>query len=124
MKTIINLGRWLFVLPFLGFGILHFGPLEFSLPYVPPWLPFPAFWVYFVGVCFLAFTLSVVIKRGDQVAALLLALCLLLFVLLVHVPGAAGGDFMAVIAVLRDTAMAGAALMYAGRYARDQRVKG
>lgn len=124
MNKLINLGKWFFILPFLAFGFLHFGPLEFSLPYVPLWLPFPAFWVYFVGVCFVMFVASAVIKKYDKLAAVLLALCLFLFVLLVHLPTAATGDFKAVIGAIRDLCMCGAALMYAGAYAKDNRVIG
>jgi putative oxidoreductase len=124
MKNIIKLGKWFFIVPFAIFGFLHFGPLEFSLPYVPKWLPFPAFWVYFVGVCFFAFTISAIIKKYDKLAAVLLALCLFLFVVLVHIPGAASGDFKAVIGAIRDITMCGAALMYAGAFAKDNRLIG
>jgi uncharacterized membrane protein len=124
MNNIIKLGKWFFIVPFAIFGFLHFGPLEFSLPYVPKWLPFPAFWVYFVGVCFFAFTISAIIKKYDKLAAVLLALCLLLFVLLVHIPGAASGDFKSVIGAVRDITMCGAALMYAGAFAKDNRIIG
>ncbi len=120
MTQIIQLGRWAFILPFAVFGLLHFGPLEFSLPYVPAFLPAPAFWVYFVGVCFLLFVVSAIWRKYDQLAALLLALLLALFVVLIHLPAAIGGDFKAVIAVCRDTAMMGAALLYAGAYANDK----
>lgn len=121
MNNIIKSGKWFFILPFAIFGFLHFGPLEFSLPYVPKWLPFSAFWVYFVGVCFFAFTISAIIKKYDKLAAVLLALCLFLFVILVHIPGAAGGDFKSVIGAIRDITMCGAALMYAGAFAKDNR---
>ncbi len=124
MSKIITFGKWLFTLPFLAFGFLHFGPLEFSLPYVPKWLPFPAFWVYFVGVCFMLFVLSVFLKKYDKFAAVLLALCLFLFVVLVHIPTAITGDFKAVIGAIRDLTMCGAALMYAGAYAKDNRIIG
>jgi uncharacterized membrane protein len=124
MNKVLNIGKWLFVLPFPAFGFLHFGPLEFSLPYVPGWLPFSAFWVYFVGVCFILFVVSVIIKKYDKLAAALLALCLLLFVLLVHIPAAAKGDFNAVIGSIRDLCMCGAALMYAAAYAKDKRIIG
>jgi hypothetical protein len=122
MTAFINLGKWLFILPYAVFGFLHFGPLEFSLPYVPKWLPVPAFWVYFVGLCFFAFVLAAVLKKWDKLAAVLLAVCLLLFVVLVHLPGAAGGDFKSVINAVRDICMAGGALMYAGAFAKDQRL--
>lgn len=124
MRLILRAAKWLFVLPFLAFGLLHFGPLEFSLPYVPKWLPFPAYWVYFTGVCFLLFVISAIAGKYDKLAAVLLALCMLLFVLLVHVPAAAGGDFKSVIGAIRDLCMCGAALMYAGAFARDTRITG
>ena len=124
MNKIINLGKWFFILPFLAFGFLHFGPLEFSLPYVPAWLPFPAFWVYFVGVCFILFVISVLLKKYDKLAAVLLALCLFLFVVLIHIPSAIGGDFKSIIGSIRDMTMCGAALMYAGAFAKDNRIIG
>ena len=124
MNKLIFLGKWFFILPFFAFGILHFGPLEFSVPYVPTWLPVPAFWVYFVGVCFMLFVISAVTRWYDKLASLLLALCLFLFVILIHIPGAVGGDFKSVIGSLRDLVMCGAALMYAGQFAEDKRVVG
>ena len=121
MNTINSIGKWLFVLPFAAFGMLHFGPLEFSLPYIPSYLPFPAFWVYFTGLCLLAFTLSTILKKWDGLAAVLLGAMLLLFVLMIHIPKAVEGDFLQVIATLRDTAMAGAAFIYATTMAADHR---
>lgn len=121
MSGLTRVGRWAFMLPFAVFGLLHFGPLEFSLPYVPAFLPAPAFWVYFTGSCFLAFVVSAIWRKFDQLAALLLALMMALFVLLIHLPAAFGGDFKSVIAACRDTAMMGAALLYAGAYAHDSR---
>lgn len=119
MQQIISMGRWIFVLPFAFFGLLHFGPLEFSLPFVPAYLPAPALWVYFTGVCLLAFALSAVLGKYDKLAAILLATMLTLFVVLVHLPAALGGAFFSLIGSFRDLAMAGAALMYADKYAKD-----
>ena len=116
-----QIGKWLFVLPFAAFGLLHFGPLAFSLPYIPSYLPFPAFWVYLTGGCLVAFTASAILKKFDGLAALLLGIMLLLFVLMIHIPKAIEGDFLQVIATLRDTAMAGAALIYASVMASDRR---
>lgn len=124
MKTIANLGKWLFVIPFAIFGLLHFGPLEFSLPYVPAWLPAPVFWVYFLGICLFAFTVSAIARRLDGLASLLLAFLLLIFVVVIHIPTAFSGDFVGGIAIMRDTAMAGAALLYAVYVAADKRFTG
>ena len=121
MKTILQSGRWLFASMFAIFGLLHFGPLEFTLGYIPSYLPFPVFWVYFAGVALITFSVSAWTRTLDKLAAVLLALMLLLFVLMIHVPRAAEGDFMGILGVFRDTANIGAALMYADKYARDNR---
>ena len=121
MKSILNLGKWLFILPFAVFGILHFGPLEFTIDYIPAYLPFKVFWVYFSGACLIAFAVSAAIKKLDKLASVLLALELVLFVFLIHIPKAMDGDFVQFIGIFRDTAMAGAALLYAKFVAADQR---
>ncbi len=124
MKKITQLGKWFFVSVFAVFGFLHFGPLEFSLPYIPSYLPYPAFWVYFSGVGLVAFSVSAWVGKLDKLAALLLALMLFLFIVMIHIPGAIQGDFIQLIGIFRDTAMMGAALMYADRYAKDSRYVG
>ncbi len=124
MKKITQLGKWFFVSVFAVFGFLHFGPLEFSLPYIPSYLPYPAFWVYFSGAGLLAFSVSAWVGKLDKLAALLLALMLFLFIVMIHIPGAIQGDFIQLIGIFRDTAMMGAALMYADRYAKDSRYVG
>ena len=122
MPTIESLGKWFFALPMAVFGFLHFGPLEFSLPYVPQWLPLPAFWVYLSGVGLLLFTLSFLLGKWDRLAANLLALELFLFVLLTHLPTLINGDFLGLIATFRDLSMSGAALMFAHYAAKDRRL--
>ncbi|MEM8525977.1 MAG: DoxX family protein [Bacteroidota bacterium] len=124
MNFVKNLGKWLFILPFAAFGFLHFEPIEFSLPYLPTWLPAPAFWVYLLGVCLFAFTVSAIIKKLDGLASVLLAILLLIFVFTIHIPKAISGDFLGVIATFRDTCMAGAALLYAVLMAKDLRGTG
>ncbi len=119
LSTMLKLGKYLFVLPYAVFGFLHFGPLEFSLSYIPDYLPFPALWVYFTGVCLISFTVSAIWGKLDKLAAYLLALMMILFVLMVHIPKAIGGDFVQFIAIFRDTAVAGAAILYAELMARD-----
>ena len=113
------IGKYLFILPYAVFGLLHFGPLEFSLSYVPDYLPFPVFWVYFSGAALIAFTVSTIVGKLDKLAAYLLAAMMLLFVLMIHIPKAIGGDFVQFIGIFRDTAVAGAAILYAELMAKD-----
>lgn len=124
MNSILKSGRWLFASMYAVFGLLHFGPSEFTLPYVPDFLPFPVFWVYFAGIALIAFSVSAWLGLLDQLAAVLLALMLLLFIVLIHIPTALEGKFLGVLGIFRDTANLGAALMYADKYARDRRYVG
>lgn len=121
MNRTAKIGKWLFASVFSAFGFMHFGPLEFSLSYVPTYLPFPPVWVYFSGICLIAFSVSAWVGKLDKLAAYLLALMMGLFVLMVHIPGALAGDFAHAIGIFRDTAMLGAALMYADKFAKDSR---
>ncbi len=121
MHLIEKSGKWLFIIPFAIFGLLHFGPTEFTISYVPDYLPFPSFWIYFSGACLISFAISATIGKLDTLASLLLALELLLFVFLIHVPKALEGDFVSFIGIFRDTAMAGAAMLYAQYVASDKR---
>lgn len=119
MRRFSYIGKWIFASVFFIFGLMHFGPLEYSLPYVPDYFPFRPLWVYASGIGLMACSLSAWIGKLDRLAALLLALMMLTFVLLVHLPGAIQGEFVSLIGVFRDTAMMGAALMYADAYAGD-----
>jgi uncharacterized membrane protein YphA (DoxX/SURF4 family) len=121
MNKITKFGKWLFIIPFAIFGFLHFGPIEFSLPYVPTWLPFPAFWIYFVGVCLFAFAISASIGKFDKLASLLLAILMLVFVFTIHIPKAISGDFVGVIGATRDICLAGASILFGAFIAKDNR---
>jgi uncharacterized membrane protein YphA (DoxX/SURF4 family) len=121
MNKITKFSKWLFIIPFAIFGFLHFGPIEFSLPYVPTWLPFPAFWIYFVGACLFAFAISASIGKFDKLASLLLAILMLVFVFTIHIPKAISGDFVGVIGATRDICMAGASILFGAFIAKDNR---
>ncbi|MEO0899926.1 MAG: DoxX family protein [Bacteroidota bacterium] len=124
MNSLRVWARWLFIIPFALFGLLHFGPIEFSLPYVPAWLFAPVFWVYAIGVFLIGFFISAALKKLDGLASLLLAALLIVFVLTIHIPKAISGDFLGVIASIRDVCMASGAIIYGLFLAEDKRFTG
>ncbi|RYC71093.1 DoxX family protein [Spirosoma sordidisoli] len=121
MNKLIGLGRWLFVLPFSMYVLLHFGKADVGASFVPVWLPFPVFWNYATGVCVLLFIISCVWGRYDKLASLLMALYVFLMIILVHVPRAATSE-NDLLNVFRNTIVVGGLLMYAGAYAKDRRL--
>lgn len=119
----LALGKWLFLLPFLMYVVLHFGKPETGASFVPRVLPLPLFWNYFTGLCVLAFIASGVLGKYDKLAALLMALYVLLTTLLVHLPRAAASE-NDLLNIFRNTMVVGALLMYAAAFARDKRLVG
>ncbi len=121
LNGINNLGKWLFIIPFAVFGVIHFINADKMMAIVP--LAGGAFWVYLTGVAELAFAASVVLGKWDKLAAMLCALMLLLYVVLIHAPGLSMYE-SAANNLLKDLGLAGGALMYAKAFARDKSIVG
>ena len=122
LNSITSLGKWLFIIPFAAFGIMHFLGADKMAGMVP--IPGGAIWVYITGLGMLAFALSVILGKMDKLAALLLTVLLLLMVVLIHLPSVMKGDQMAMGGLLKDIGLAGGALMYARGFAQDSSVVG
>jgi uncharacterized membrane protein YphA (DoxX/SURF4 family) len=122
MSSFTNLGKYLFAIPFLVFALFHFMGAANMAAMVP--IPGGEFWVYITGLAMAAFAISVFIGKFDKLAAILLAVLLMMYILLVHVKGAMGGSEMSIMSLLKDLSMAGGALMYADRFSKDNSVIG
>ena len=120
MKAVLGLGKWLFIIPFLIFGLLHFVGADQMAAMAPGGKAM----VYFTGLALIAAAVSVFIGKYDRLAMMLLALMLILFVAIIHAPAAAGGSEAAMPSLLKDIALAGGALLYAGAYAKDHSITG
>lgn len=109
-------GRILFALPFLIFGLFHFTGADSMAGMVPSWLPGGVLWIYLTGIGLVAAPIAVLTGKKAALACQLLAVMLIAFVLTVHVPGfMAGGEgaLLSLIGILKDTSMAGGALLMA-----------
>ncbi len=111
-----RIGRLLFAMPFGIFGIIHFMMGRKMAGVVPDFIPGGIVWVYLVGVALLGACFSFVTQRRVRETALLLALLLLIFVGTVHVPGVMAETPNALFNLLKDTSLAGGALLLAGLY--------
>ncbi|MFN3849471.1 MAG: DoxX family protein [Spirosomataceae bacterium] len=115
MEMFIKTGRFLLAIPMAIFGLLHFMAADKMGGMVP--IPGGAIWVYITGLALIAAAVSIIMQKKARLAATLLAVMLLIFVALIHAPAvAAGGDGgqMAMASLLKDIAIAGGALVYAG----------
>ena len=97
------------------FGIYHLKNPYDMVVFVPEFLPGGILWVYLTGVAFILVGVSFLTNRYVKIAGYILAVLLLVFVLTIHVPNAINaGDAtyrqIALINVLKDTALMGFAL--------------
>lgn len=119
---------WLLAVVMIVFGIQHFRHPREMMNFVPPFLPGGENWVYFVGIAFLLAALSFILNRYVALAAYLLAAMLFLFIILVHFPNwRDGGDAemrqLALVNLLKDTAIAAFALYIAANAQKGQRIR-
>jgi uncharacterized membrane protein YphA (DoxX/SURF4 family) len=83
---LILFGPLFYAAPIAAFGTEHYTLTKVIASLVPAWIPWHIFWAYFVGTCFIAAALSLVTGIQSRLAASLLALNFLLFVLLMDTP--------------------------------------
>lgn len=98
-----------------SFGVFHFLYPRDLLVFVPSFMPGGLIWVYFVGAAFILVAISFLANRMVKVAGYLLAIILIVFILSIHIPNYLNaGDKemkqMALINLLKDTAIVGFAL--------------
>ena len=115
---ISRVSLYLLSLVMIVFGFQHFSRPRDLVNYVPDFLPGGIIWVYFVGIAFILVAIAFITNRMVKVAGYLLAGILLVFVLTIHLPnylnaGDKDSKQMALISMLKDTAIACFALYIA-----------
>ena len=106
---------YLLAVVMITFGIFHFINARNLVVFVPDFIPGGILWAYFVGAAFILVGLAFITNKLVKVAGYVLALMLIIFVLIIHIPNYlyAGNEemrSMALINLLKDTAIAGFAL--------------
>lgn len=113
MKTLAQLGRFIYAIPIIILGSFHFMYTAQYAGMLKGW-PIPEALVYFSGLGIILAGISIILNIKARLACLLLALLLLIIILAVHLPAVAGGDQMQMGSLLKDLGLLGAALTYSG----------
>jgi uncharacterized membrane protein YphA (DoxX/SURF4 family) len=122
---LITMGRIFFCITMVLFGCSHFVYMEFVSRMVPGWMEMPVFWTSVGGVALIGSGIAIALKIFIKPVAVLLAVMLFLWFLLLHVPGAlanpTGGRGNSIVSAFDALLFCGTALALAGynRPARD-----
>jgi uncharacterized membrane protein len=113
------LAPWLLALFLAVCGIQHFVYCDFVTTLVPSWIPEPRFWTFFTGIALVAGGAGILVPKTARLAAILSALMILLWVVLLHIPRALAGPNHAfeTAGVFEALAVSGIALLIAGAQA-------
>ena len=118
-RIISHIAIYLLSVIMIIFGIYHIRNPRNMLAFVPENLPGGINWVYVIGIVLIVAALAFIFNKFVKITAYLLALLLIIFVLMIHLPtynNAGDPDLRqtAFIDMLQDLAIAAFALHIAG----------
>jgi uncharacterized membrane protein len=115
LDKLILFGPIFYAAPLAAFGAEHFTQTKAFASIIPKWIPGHLFWVYFVGTCFLAASLSLVTRIRARLAASLVAFTMFMFVALMYIPATLRhpDNRIFLTIALRETSFSGGALAFA-----------
>ena len=115
VDKIMPFGRLFFAIPMAVFASEHFTATAGIATLVPRWIPAHTLWVYLVGLAFLCAALSIAVLVQARLAAALVGMTFLIFVLVMDIPAVVANPrnrFFWALA-LRQLAFSGGAFAFA-----------
>ena len=115
LDRIVALTNLCFAIPLAVFGAEHFSLGSSMIGLVPLYMPYRLFWIYFVGAALIIASLSIATKIQVRWSGLLFGIMMILFVAMIHFPGAVRtGDRIIWTIVIRELSFGGGGLVLAG----------
>jgi len=119
--TLFRIGLVLYALVIGFFGVNHFLNGTGFQNTIPSFLPYHIFWVYLTGLALIAAAISFLTGKYTRLAGIYLFIYLIIIVLTIHLPAVIRSEGSPIISIaltnlVKDTGLAGAALMIAGKH--------
>jgi hypothetical protein len=86
LKKLAPFGTILFSLTIISFSIDHFLFAKAAQDYVPSWIPYHLFWMYFAGIALLGSGIAIILKIKTSLIAFLLGIMIFSWFILLHTP--------------------------------------
>ncbi len=84
-------GAVLFAITIVDYGILHFMEAKEAESYIPAWIPYHLFWMYFCGAALIASGTGIIFRIMPRLSAMLLGLMILTWFIILHIPRVMAG---------------------------------
>ena len=122
MKKITTVGRILFAIPFLLFGINHFLMTDYYVGMLTSFIPLGAYTIILTGLMLIATSISIITKKFVKFSTFMLAGLLFIFIVTIHIPHLISetDKTVTIIALLKDISLMGGSLMIAGIYSDEE----
>jgi uncharacterized membrane protein len=119
-EKLVPLGTVLFSGMLIAFGIDHFLYTTGVTRMVPQWIPYKIFWTYFAAIMLIGSGCAILLRVKTQLASVLAGIMILLWVFILHLPGAIAtpemGNSNALTATCHALGFSGIAFMIAGLF--------
>ena len=86
LNKLVPIGAILFSLTIISFSMDHFLYAKDAADYVPSWIPFHLFWIYFCGIALLGSGIAIILKIKPGLAAALLGTMIFIWFVILHMP--------------------------------------
>ena len=86
LGKLIPFGAILFSITIISFGVDHFLFAKEAADYVPSWVPYHLFWMYFTGTALIGSGLAITLKTKPGLAATLLGTMIFTWFIILHIP--------------------------------------
>jgi len=114
MKNLAIIGRILFALPFGIMGVNHFIMKDYFIGIMSSFIPGSAYTILLTGFLLILACVLIIANKFLKTVCFSLAGLLFIFIVTIHIPGLSTDKWqIALIELLKDTALMGGAIMIA-----------